>query len=129
MRARILIVEDEPSMSSVLEDGLGSQGFVTEVATDGATAIERADSGDFDLVMLDIGLPGLDGFGVLSELRARGRRLPIIVVTAHDNVEETVAALEGGAEDYIQKPFDFDEVLARIRARLRQNGGGHDPDR
>jgi two-component system copper resistance phosphate regulon response regulator CusR len=129
MRAHILIVEDEPSVSSVLEDGLGSHGFVTEVVADGATAVERADSGEFDLVVLDLGLPELDGFGVLTELRARGRRLPIIVLTGHDTIEDTVAALEGGAEDFMQKPFDLDELLARIRARLRQNGGGHDPSR
>jgi two-component system, OmpR family, copper resistance phosphate regulon response regulator CusR len=119
---RILVAEDDAAVAGVLQDGLTSYGFAIEVAADGATAIERADSGEFDLLVLDIGLPKLDGFGVLSELRARGRRLPIIVVTGHDTSSETVAGLEGGADDYIHKPFEFDELLARIRARLRHNG-------
>jgi DNA-binding response OmpR family regulator len=120
---RILIVEDEAAVSSVLQDGLRTYGYATEIAADGAVAVDRADSGEFDLMVLDIGLPKLDGFGVLQELRVRGRWLPIIILTGHDTVADTVAALEGGADDYIQKPFEFDELLARIRARLRDNGG------
>jgi DNA-binding response OmpR family regulator len=120
---RILIAEDEPSVAAVLQDWLAASGLQSEVVRDGPAAVERADSGEFDLLVLDIGLPRLDGFGVLAELRARGRDIPIIVLTGHDTVGETVAGLEGGAADYIHKPFELDELLARIRARLRHNGG------
>jgi two-component system, OmpR family, copper resistance phosphate regulon response regulator CusR len=122
---RILIVEDEAAVSALLQDGLTTYGFAVEVARDGRTALDRTDSGGFDLLVLDIGLPDLDGFTVLRELRERGHGLPIIILTGRDTVTETVAALEGGADDFIQKPFEFDELLARIRARLRDNGGAY----
>jgi DNA-binding response OmpR family regulator len=118
---RILIAEDEPRIASFLEKGLRANGFTTTVTDDGRDALDLADSDDFDLLILDVGLPGRDGFGVLRELRARGRRLPVVILTARDSVEDTVAGLEGGADDYMPKPFRFEELLARVRARLRED--------
>jgi two-component system, OmpR family, copper resistance phosphate regulon response regulator CusR len=119
--SRILIAEDEARIASFLEKGLRANGFVTTVTEDGRDALDLADSGDFDLLILDVGLPGLDGFAVLRELRGRGRRLPVVILTARDSVEDTVAGLEGGADDYVPKPFRFEELLARVRARLRED--------
>jgi two-component system copper resistance phosphate regulon response regulator CusR len=118
---RILIAEDEPRIASFLEKGLQANGFTTTVTDDGRDALDLADSEDFDLLILDVGLPGRDGFSVLRELRTRGRRLPVVILTARDSVEDTVAGLEGGADDYVPKPFRFEELLARVRARLRED--------
>lgn len=118
---RILIAEDEPRIASFLEKGLQANGFTTTVTDDGRDALHMADSDDFDLLILDVGLPGMDGFSVLRELRSRGRRLPVVILTARDSVEDTVAGLEGGADDYVPKPFRFEELLARVRARLRED--------
>src|SRR5688572_10034272 len=118
---RILIAEDERRIASFLEKGLRANGFTTTVVEDGRDALDLADSEDFDLLILDVGLPGRDGFSVLQELRARGRARPVIILTARDSVEDTVAGLEGGADDYVPKPFRFDELLARVRARLRED--------
>lgn len=118
---RVLIAEDDPGVASILVEGLTAEGFSTGVARDGRDALDRADSGEFDLVVLDIGLPVQDGFDVLHELRARGRLVPVVLLTAFDSVETTVAGLEAGADDYIPKPFQLDEVVARIRARLREH--------
>jgi two-component system, OmpR family, copper resistance phosphate regulon response regulator CusR len=123
---RILIAEDEPRIAAFLEKGLRANGFSTSVAPDGMTALARARSGEFDLLLLDIGLPGKDGFGVLRELRADGSRMPVIMLTARDGVDDTVAGLEGGADDYVTKPFVFDELLARVRVRMR-GGAAADP--
>jgi DNA-binding response OmpR family regulator len=119
--SRILIAEDEPRIASFLEKGLQANGFTTTVSEDGREALDLADSEDFDLLILDVGLPGRDGFSVLRELRKRGRRLPVVILTARDSVEDTVAGLEGGADDYVPKPFRFEELLARVRARLRED--------
>jgi len=116
---RILIAEDEARIASFLEKGLKANGFVTAVVSDGNEALELARSGEFDLMILDIGLPSRDGFSVLEELRHRDRRLPVIILTARTEVADTVAGLEGGADDYVPKPFRFEELLARIRVRLR----------
>jgi two-component system, OmpR family, copper resistance phosphate regulon response regulator CusR len=117
--SRILIAEDEARIASFLEKGLRANGFTTEVATDGESALGLARSGRYDLLILDIGLPKLDGFEVLNELRATGSPLPVVILTARDHVRDTVAGLEGGADDYITKPFSFEELLARVRVRLR----------
>jgi DNA-binding response OmpR family regulator len=116
---RILIAEDEPRLASFLEKGLRSNGFVTSVAEDGMKASNMARDDEFDLLVLDLGLPGKDGTEVLRELRASGQRMPVIILTARDDVSDKVGGLEGGADDYVTKPFRFEELLARVRARLR----------
>lgn len=116
---RILIAEDEERIVSFIEKGLRSSGYVTTAVFDGHDALAYARDDDFDLLILDLGLPGLDGQSVLRKLRERGERLPVIVLTARDSVADTVAGLEGGADDYMTKPFRFEELLARIRVRLR----------
>ena len=116
--ARILIAEDEPRISAFVEKGLSANGFAVTVVTDGPGAYDYAMSGGFDLLVLDIGLPGMDGFEVLHKLRAANNSMPVIVLTARDTVQDTVAGLEGGADDYMAKPFRFEELLARVRVRL-----------
>lgn len=125
--ARILIVEDEQRIASFLAKGLRAEGHQTTVATDGQTGLDHALSGEFDLLVLDIGLPVLDGFALLDQLRAQGSRMPVIVLTARDSVADTVTALEGGADDYMPKPFRFAELNARVKLRLRQLSGPGDP--
>ncbi|MGO1435803.1 MAG: response regulator transcription factor [Canibacter sp.] len=121
---RILIAEDEDRISSFIEKGLRANGFRSETVTDGHSAVEFARSGEFDLVILDIGLPGLDGFSVLRRIRGERIEMPVIILTARDAIEDTVAGLSGGADDYMRKPFSFDELLARIRLRLRSESAG-----
>lgn len=116
---RILIVEDEERIASFIAKGLRAEGFTPTVVRDGVTGLDHALSGEFDLMVLDIGLPGLDGFSVLDRVTADRPTLPVIVLTARDSVTDTVAALEGGAADYMSKPFRFGELVARIRLRLR----------
>lgn len=115
---RILIAEDEPRIVSFLEKGLKSKGFTTTVAQDAEEAIDLALSNNFDLLLLDLGLPKQDGLEVLEQLRGQGASLPIIILTARDDINDKVAGLEGGADDYVTKPFRFEELLARIRLRL-----------
>ena len=105
--AHILIVEDEQRIASFVSKGLRSEGHQTTVVGDGPAGLDEAMSGLFDLLILDIGLPGMDGFAVLDALRSQGSRLPVIVLTARDSVSDTVTALEGGADDYMPKPFRF----------------------
>ena len=116
---RVLIVEDEERISSFLAKGLEASGFTTSVAATGGVAISLSRTNDFDLMILDIGLPDMDGFDVLRQLRERDKNMPVIIVTARDSVGDTVHGLEGGADDYVTKPFKFEELLARVRARLR----------
>ena len=118
---RILIVEDEQRIASFVSKGLTASGFSTTVVETGAGAVALTHTNDFDLMILDIGLPDIDGFEVLRELRARNKDMPVIIVTARDSVGDTVHGLEGGADDYVTKPFRFEELLARVRARLRSD--------
>lgn len=115
----ILVVEDEPGISSFVAKGLTSAGYNVTVVDKGAEAISGALGGDYSLIVLDIGLPDMDGFEVLEQIRGQGATLPIIVLTARSSVEDTVSGLEQGADDYMAKPFRFEELLARIRLRLR----------
>ena len=117
--SRILIVEDEPRIASFLEKGLRSHGFVTIRGADGQSAIALALGGEFDLIILDLGLPDQDGMAVLESLRGQGFAKPIILLTARDDLYDKVKGFEAGADDYVTKPFRFEELLARVRARLR----------
>lgn len=119
---RILIAEDEPRLASFLEKGLRANGFVTTTVGDGAKAVIMADDEDFDLLVLDLGLPVKDGLSVLQDLRAAGQRMPVIILSARDDVRDKVSGLEYGADDYVTKPFRFEELLARVRVRLRDEG-------
>ncbi|MDP9429206.1 MAG: response regulator transcription factor [Actinomycetota bacterium] len=116
---RILIAEDEDRIARFIDKGLRANSFITTVVGDGNTALQQARSGNYDLLVLDIGLPGRDGYSVLRELREARVALPVIILTARDSVRDTVAGLEGGADDYMTKPFRFEELLARVRLRLR----------
>jgi two-component system copper resistance phosphate regulon response regulator CusR len=123
--SRILIAEDEQRISSFVDKGLVAAGYTTQVVTDGAEAIDLVLGGGFDLLVLDIGLPSADGFEVMRRIRRAGATLPVIVLTARTSAEDTLASLEGGANDYMPKPFRFDELLARVRLRLADaNQGG-----
>ena len=119
--SRILIVEDEDRIASFLEKGLRANGFTTEIAPDGESALALSLTGEFDLVILDLGLPGRDGSDVLAQLRRAKKRIPVVILTARDSLADTVAGLEGGADDYVTKPFRFEELLARVRVRLRRD--------
>jgi DNA-binding response OmpR family regulator len=116
---RVLIVEDESRIASFIEKGLSANGFTTSVTESGSDALILAKSGNFDLLILDIGLPDRDGLDVLRDLRVHNKSLPVIILTARDGVTEKVQGLEGGADDYMTKPFSFEELLARVRVRLR----------
>jgi len=116
---RILIAEDESRIVSFLEKGLRASGYSTVAVGTGPDALALARDESFDLLLLDLGLPGIDGHEVLRAVRARGEHLPVIILTARDGVEDTVAGLEHGADDYMTKPLRFEELLARVRLRLR----------
>ena len=120
---RILVVEDEPGIALGLEDDLKIEGYEVEVAGDGITALRRAREAAFDLIVLDVMLPGKDGFDVCRELRRGGHRTPILMLTAKAQEAEKVLGLELGADDYMTKPFGTRELRARIKALLRRAGG------
>lgn len=124
--SQILIAEDEVGISSFITKGLRAAGYASTSVTTGAEALSLAIGGDFQLLVLDIGLPDLDGFTVLKRLRASGSTIPVVILTARSSVDDTVAGLEGGADDYMAKPFRFEELLARIRLRLRATGAAGD---
>lgn len=125
----ILIAEDEDRIARFMHKGLVAHGYTATVVSDGISALDLASSGDVDLVILDVGLPRMDGFTVLKALRAVKSEVPVIMVTARTGIEDTVQGLEGGANDYIGKPFRFEELLARVRLRIREpaTGSGGDP--
>jgi two-component system copper resistance phosphate regulon response regulator CusR len=117
---RILLVEDEPSAAEVLAEGLREQGYAVDVAGDGEDGLYKASLSPYDLIILDVMLPGKDGFEVCRELRASGAPVPILMVTARDALEDCIAGLEHGADDYLTKPCEYRELLARVRALLRR---------
>jgi DNA-binding response OmpR family regulator len=118
--SRILVAEDEPGIASFVAKGLAAAGHTATLVADGNHALLEAQSGEFDLMVLDLGLPGRDGLSVLTELRDGGSTMPVVILTARDDVQTLVTGLELGASDFIAKPFRFDELLARIRTRLRE---------
>ncbi|WP_454435485.1 heavy metal response regulator transcription factor [Thauera mechernichensis] len=118
---KILIVEDEPKTGDYLRQGLAEAGFVVDLARDGLDGLHLGLNGDYDLVVLDVMLPTLDGWGVLQTLRRSGREMPVLFLTARDQVEDRVRGLELGADDYLVKPFAFSELLARVRTLLRRS--------
>ena len=118
---RILIIEDEPGIALFLKEGLQEESFAVDVANDGPSGLELAtvNDGEYDLILLDWMLPGLSGIEVVRQLRKIGSQVPVIFLTARDTVQDTVFALEMGANDFIKKPFSFEELLARVRVQLR----------
>ncbi len=124
---RVLLVEDDRMIAEGLQTALRQDGYAVDGVTDGRSAAEALRTSRFDLVLLDLGLPHRDGIEVLRELRGRGDSTPVIIVTARDDVQNRVAGLDAGADDYIIKPFDLDEVGARMRSVLRRAAGRGDP--
>jgi len=120
MNERVLVIEDEAKIASFIKRGLMEEGYDVEVASDGKEGLESALNGLFDLIVLDIGLPEIDGMEVCRTLRTRGRLTPIIFLTARDSVHDKVLGLDMGADDYLTKPFAFEEFLARVRSLLRK---------
>jgi len=120
---RILVVEDEPNVVDFIEQGLKEEGYVVDVATDGELALDFAQTYPYDLIILDILLPKMDGRQVARTLRGRGLNTPILMLTALDDVDDRVAGLDSGADDYLIKPFAYRELLARVRARTRTYSG------
>ena len=120
--SNILVVEDSERIASFIVKGLQSHGYQVTHTSNGEDALKLSAAAEFDLVILDIGLPGIDGFAVLEQLRGSGNEVPVIVLTARDSVDNTVASFEGGADDYMSKPFSFEELLARVRRRISTPG-------
>ncbi|SDQ05884.1 response regulator transcription factor [Microbacterium sp. cf332] len=120
---RVLLVDDEPHIIGLLERALRAEGLEPVAAEDGETALELMSSDDIDLVILDVGLPGIDGFDVLRRIRSSGSAVPVIMLTARSGTSDTVEALDAGASDYVPKPFVVAELLARVRSRLRESAG------
>ncbi len=124
---RLLLVEDDAMIGRAVRQGLGDAGFTVDWATDGRAAELALANGVYDLALLDLGLPAKDGMTVLRELRARRDPLPVLIVTARDAVADRIAGLNAGADDYVLKPFDLDELVARVRALLRRRAGAAVP--
>lgn len=122
---RLLIVEDEKGIAGFLKDGLEEEGFAVDVANDGMKGSELAAVNDYDIILLDWMLPGMSGIEVCRQFRKENKTVPIIFLTAKDTIQDTVFGLEAGANDYLKKPFEFEELLARIRVQLRTKNGEH----
>jgi DNA-binding response OmpR family regulator len=122
---RILVVEDESGISGFLKEGLEEEGFAVDVAEDGKSGLEMAFTNDYDLLILDWMVPGTSGIEICQQVRKNNLTVPIIFLTAKDTVQDTVFGLKSGANDYIKKPFEFEELLARIRVQLRSANGEH----
>ena len=125
---RILIVEDEPTLRAQLAEALGAAGYAVDVADNGVDAHYMGDTEPYDAVVLDLGLPQMDGITVLRKWRAAGRGIPVLILTARDGWHEKVAGIDAGADDYLTKPFHMEELLARLRALIRRAGGHASPE-
>ena len=125
---RILVVEDDKKVASFLEKGLREEGYSVDVSADGTDGLLKAHVHDYDVLLLDIMLPGKSGLEIVRELRSRESTVPVLLLTARDDQQDVVLGLDAGADDYLTKPFGFDELLARVRALLRR-GGSQRPDR
>lgn len=121
MVMRVLVIEDEQKMADLIKRGLEEEGMKIQIAGDGESGLSSARSGDFDLILLDLGLPGRNGLEIARELRSTGNKTPILILTAQDSTEMKVKGLDTGADDYLTKPFAFAELLARLRALHRRN--------
>jgi two-component system response regulator QseB len=124
---RVLLVEDDTMIAQALQTGLRQEGYAVDWMQDGQSAAEALRTTAFDVVLLDLGLPRRDGLDVLRELRQRGSAMPVIILTARDEVRDRIAGLDAGADDYVVKPFDLDELAARMRSVLRRAAGRGDP--
>jgi two-component system OmpR family response regulator len=122
---RLLVVEDDAKLMRALQRGLALEGYAVDTSGTGDDALARATTEDYDAVLLDLMLPGLDGFEVCEELRRRQRRTPVLMLTARSDVGDRIRGLDGGADDYLVKPFDFGELLARLRVLIRRGPSGH----
>lgn len=119
---KILVVEDDSKVAGFIDHGLKEEGYIVDVASDGEQATMLAHANDYDIILLDLLLPKKNGFQVANELRREGRNTPILMLTSRDAIEDVVRGLDAGADDYLAKPFKFDELLARIRALHRRGG-------
>ena len=119
---RVLVVEDDPDLSEILRDGLVEEGYAVDLSTDGEDGLWRATTVEYDVALLDVMLPDMTGFDILREMRRRGSASPVLFLTARDATEDRVRGLDLGADDYLVKPFEWDELLARLRALVRRGG-------
>ena len=120
---RILLVEDDPMIGDAIQRALTDASYAADWVKNGLTGLAALDTHAYDLVLLDLGLPGKDGFEVLASIRARNNPVPLLILTARDSLDDRLRGLDGGADDYLLKPFDMAELLARMRAVLRRKGG------
>lgn len=125
---KILVVEDERKMGDYLKQGLDEAGFVVDLVRDGIDGLHQGLTGEYDLAILDVMLPGMDGWQILQSLRRAGKDVPVLFLTARDHVDDRVKGLEMGADDYLVKPFAFSELLARVRTLLRRGAKSRGPD-
>ena len=124
---RVLLVEDDPMIGEAVQAALKDASYAADWVKDGLTALSTIASQHYDLVLLDLGLPGKDGLEVLSRIRAQANAIPLLIITARDGLEDRLRGLDGGADDYVLKPFEMTELLARMRAVLRRKGGSPVP--
>ena len=117
---RLLLVEDEPRIAHFVAKGLREESYAVDVVSNGKEALYQTEINDYDVVILDVMIPGLDGFATCKAIRAKGKRIPILMLTARDGVQDRITGLDAGADDYLTKPFEFGELLARLRALLRR---------
>jgi two-component system, OmpR family, response regulator QseB len=124
---RILLIEDDPMIGAAVQQGLEQAGFVVDWVVDGQVASQSLSNGVYDLAVLDLGLPRRDGMNVLTTLRGMKNSIPVLITSARDTVQDRIAGLEAGADDYLLKPFDLDELVARVRALVRRHAGSGSP--